>query len=137
MWIFTETGFVSAVQSSKNSETLSVRARDKASLASIAEASGQPIMRSPQGDYPYRVFVAQDAFAQWPFEQAMSVDYRNFKERVFDTRGHEYAHELGRVWSVMLDTEDQDSREGSTGDVVALDAAIAETMSVGTPTVEE
>ena len=104
MWVFTETGFVSAVQSSKNSETLSVRARDKVSLVSIAEATGQPILRSPEGDYPYRVFVERVAFAQWMFEQAMNLDYSNYKNRVFDSRGYEYAHDLGRVWSVMLDT---------------------------------
>jgi hypothetical protein len=118
MWIFTETGFVSAVQSSKDSETMSVRARDKQSLVSIAEVTGQPILRSPEGDYPYRVFVSKVEFAQWAFEQAMNIDYRNFKNRVFDTRGYEYAHELGRVWSVMLATEDADSRSGSTGDLV-------------------
>ena len=136
MWVFTETGFVSAVQSSKNSETLSVRARDKVSLVSIAEATGQPILRSPEGDYPYRVFVERVAYAQWMFEQAMNLDYRNYKNRVFDSRGYEYAHELGRVWSVMLDTEDSDSREGSTGDEVVFADPDAQKMSEPTATVE-
>lgn len=120
MWIFTETGFVSAVEDAKDAQTVSVRARDKASLVAVSTATGQPVRRSPDGDYPYRVFVSKAEFAEWLAAEALSIDYRNFKSRVHDTRGYEFAHELGRVWSVMLAVEDSDSRTGSTGDVVEV-----------------
>ena len=118
MWLFTETGFVSAVINTKNPGIVAVRARDKQSLAPVAASFGLDILRSPEGDYPYRVFVQREQFAQWAFDAVMNLGYRNFKARVFETRGYEYAHELGRVWSVMLETEDVDSREGQTGDAI-------------------
>ena len=120
MWIFTETGFVSAVEDAKDTENVSVRARDKASLVAVSTATGQPIRRSPDGDYPYRVFISKAAFASWLADEALGISYRNFKSRVHDTRGYEFAHELGRVWSVMLAVEDADSRAGETGEIVEL-----------------
>jgi hypothetical protein len=120
MWIFTETGFVSAVEDRHNPQNVSVRARDKVSLVAVSAATGEPILRSPDGDYPYRVFISKDAFAAWLADEASQIDYRNFKGRVFDTRGHEFAHELGRVWSVMLAVEDEDARTGKTGQKVEV-----------------
>ncbi len=124
MWLFTETGFVSAVINTKNPDIVSVRARDKESLAPLAASLGINILRSPQGDYPYRVFVQREQFAQWAFEAVMNIDYRNFKNQVANVRGYEYAHELGRVWSVMLSTEDADSRAGQTGDEIEPDVNV-------------
>jgi hypothetical protein len=110
MWIFTETGYISAVRKGPNPNELSVRSRDRKSLEELAEVADVEIIKTPNGDYPYRVFVDEIVFAKWFADQALNIDYSNFKSRVFDTRGYEYAHELSRVWSVMLDTEDEDSR---------------------------
>jgi hypothetical protein len=41
---------------------------------------------------------------------ALSLDYDNFKSHIAHTKGYDYAHELGRVWSVMLATEDAEAR---------------------------
>jgi hypothetical protein len=110
MWIFTETGFISAVRKGPNPNEISVRARDRKSLIDLAGAADVGILKSPRGDYPYRIFLNEVVFSQWLFDQAMKVDYDNFKSRVHETRGHVYASDLSRVWSVMLDTEDEDSR---------------------------
>lgn len=110
MWVFTETGFVSAVRKNDRPDVITVRARDQKSLEALAELAQSEIAKSPNGDYPYRLFVATEVWAEWVSLVAMNVDYDNFKSHVAETRGYEYAHELSRVWSVMLDTEDENAR---------------------------
>ena len=110
MWIFTESGFVSAVRKADNPDVLTVRSRDRQSLEQLATDAGVQIAQSPDADYPYRVFVEQEVFAQWAFEQSMAVSYNNFKTRVAKSRGYEFASSLGGVWLAMLAVEDEASR---------------------------
>ena len=110
MWIFTDNGFVSAVRKADNPTVLTVRARDRKSLESLVAQTGVEIAQSPNADYPYRVFVKQDEFAQWAFEQSMNVNYNNFKNQVAKTRGHEFAKSLSNVWIAMLEVEDEQAR---------------------------
>ena len=110
MWIFTESGFVSAVCKTDNPSVLTVRSRDKQSLEQLATDAGAQIAQSPDADYPDRVFVEQEVFAQWAFEQSMAVSYNNFKNRVAKSRGYEFASALGNVWVAMLKVEDEQAR---------------------------
>ena len=91
MWIFTETGFLSAVQKDPDGSVLTVRARDMA-------------------DYPYRVEIEKSDFAAWVAKEAQLIEYNNFKNQVAATRGHKFAKLLGSVWSVMLEAEDEEAR---------------------------
>ena len=110
MWIFTETGFVSAVRHHSEKDKLVVRARDQKSLESLSNSVGLEIISTPSNDYPYRVLVADSVFATWLSKQTMVVDYTNFKDRVHDTRGHDFAGALMGVWSEMRQVEDEDAR---------------------------
>ena len=110
MWIFTETGFVSAVRHFSEKDKLVVRARDEKSLEGLANSVGLEIVSTPSNDYPYRVLVADSVFAKWLSKQTMAVDYTNFKDRVHDTRGHDFAGALMGVWSEMRQVEDEDAR---------------------------
>ena len=110
MWIFTETGFVSAVRHYEERDKLVVRARDKKSLQSLATTANLEIISTPLNDYPYRVHVADSVFAAWLSEQTMGVDYTNFKDRVHETRGHHFADTLLSVWSAMHQVEDKGAR---------------------------
>ena len=110
MWIFTTTGFVSAVRN-PNDRTIIVRSRDKASLEPISTNFGVHIKKTPLGDYPYRVHIRQEDFAQWVKDQASSIDYRNFKSEVAIQRGSTFSRALGKVWSTMHDVEDSSARE--------------------------
>jgi hypothetical protein len=110
MWIFTETGFISAVRKDDRPELITIRARDRESLEPIASTAGVEIAKSPHGDYPYRAFVTPEVFSRWVSEVAAEIDYDNFKSHIAHTKGYDYAHTLGSVWSVMLDTEDGDAR---------------------------
>ncbi len=108
MWLFTNTGFVSAVSNGKD---LMVRARDKESLGPIAESAKMEIIATPQNDYPYRVIVTHEFFAKWVAHMASNITYKNFKSEVATTRGYEFAHSLMKVWSAMHEVEDLDARQ--------------------------
>ncbi len=85
MWLFTNTGFVSAVSTGAE---LMVRSRDRESLEPLAEAAKSEIISTPSNDYPYK----------------------NFKSEVAATRGYDFAHPLMKVWSAMHEVEDQSAR---------------------------
>jgi len=110
MWIFTQTGFVSAVRHYSRPETIVVRARDRESLEVLATATGLPVERTPVNDYPYRVHVPQEDFSDWLQNCVNSLDYTNFKDRVGDTRGDNFASTLMSVWETMHNVEDDDAR---------------------------
>jgi hypothetical protein len=113
MWVFTETGFVSAVKKSDRPDVYTVRSRDLKSLEPLASFASVEIVETPYGDYPLRVFVAPEVFTEWLATQSSSIDYSNFKSRVSRTRGHEYVDALHEVWAAMLATANS---EGSKND---------------------
>ena len=110
MWIFTETGFVSAVRKHDNPEVITVRARDRESLEPLAQRAGVDIVRSPKGDYPYRAFVEPAVFTAWVSDVASDISYGNFKSQVLHTRGSHFTHALHDVWAAMLSVEDEEAR---------------------------
>ncbi len=106
MWIFTETGFISAVRKSDRPDVYTVRSRDRKSLEPLAAIAKVEIVASPLGDYPYRAFVEPAIFTEWVADQASQIEYGNFKSRVTQTRGLDFAKALNNVWVAMLKTED-------------------------------
>jgi len=62
MWLFTDTGFVSAVSDGSD---LMVRSRDRESLEPLAAVAKVEIKKTPKNDYPYRVHVKHEVFAEW------------------------------------------------------------------------
>lgn len=100
MWIFTTEGFISAVQKPGDTD-LTIRSRDRGSLASLAQITRHDIDTSQGTDYPYRVVVSREQFTQWLAGHAATLDYANFKSAVGRQRGHAFAHPLMDVWSAM------------------------------------
>ncbi len=111
MWIFTSTGFVSAVRKYDRPDVITVRSRDRRSLEPLTETAGVEIAVSPFGDYPYRAFIEPEVFTKWVAEQAEAIDYDNFKNRVGQTRGYEFTDALHNVWVAMLAVEDSSREE--------------------------
>jgi hypothetical protein len=107
MWIFTNTGFVSAVSNGKD---LMVRSRDRESLEPLAESAKTEIIATPTNDYPYRTIVSHEVFSRWAAHMASNIAYKNFKSEVAATRGYDFAHPLIKVWSAMHDVEDSQAR---------------------------
>ena len=107
MWVFTASGFVSAVY---KDGALQVRARDRKSLTALSKETGAAIIPTPLADYPYRIAITNEQFSKWVMQQAMAVDYKNFKSEIADTRGYSFAMPLNKVWSAMHDVEDEKAR---------------------------
>jgi hypothetical protein len=107
MWLFTNTGFVSAVS---NGEEIMVRARDKESLEPLKEITKTEIIHTPQNDYPYRLVISHEVFSKWVAHMASGITYKNFKSEVAATRGYDFAHPLMKVWSAMHEVEDVAAR---------------------------
>ena len=107
MWVFTTSGFVSAVY---KDGALQVRARDRRSLQALAKQTGTAIVATPLADYPYRIAITNEQFSIWVSAQAKSIDYKNFKSEVADTLGYAFAKPLNQVWSVMHEVEDEQAR---------------------------
>lgn len=114
MWIFTETGFISAVQHRDNPELLVVRARDRLSLEPLAAFAETEITTNPIADYPYRTIVGKGTFAAWTVDAIDTLNYPNFKNQVAVTRGKSFASILGGVWSTMLSAEDHEAHDMRT-----------------------
>lgn len=109
MWIFTQDGFISAVDNGQVPGKLAVRARDKRSLALLAELTDQDILQLRDTDYPYRVHVTKEEFSDFLLAHVESLTYPNFKNQVYVTRGSKFAEACGEVWSVMLDVTDAEA----------------------------
>lgn len=119
MWVMTTGGFVSAVQEKDDPSLVSVRARDRESLQTVVDSvemvsglSG-PVIRTGEGtDYPYRITVSKEAFAQWlAFEVNEYITYPNFKDAVTSTRGSDWHDALISVWTAMIKITDQGGRK--------------------------
>jgi hypothetical protein len=109
MWLFTETGFVSAVQHRDDENLLVVRARDRLSLEPLSFSATAEITTNPYADYPYRVIVSKTQFNTWVSSSIKFLDYPNFKDQVKVVRGNVFARTLGSVWATMLDAEDAEA----------------------------
>lgn len=105
MWLFTDNGFVSAIRFDNSKPEITVRARDKKSLNELIERTGKEIVTLSGTDYPYRLIIDEIEWSDYVAEKAMTIDYRNFKNRVYQTRGADFAHLLSEVWGVMLEAE--------------------------------
>jgi hypothetical protein len=99
MWIFTTSGFVSAVRS-QSDRTIIVRSRDRASLTPISKKYQADIKQTPVADYPSRLEIS-------------NIDYPNFKSAVAIHRNRLFAKVLGEVWSVMHGVEDGNARKAT------------------------
>lgn len=107
MWVFTQDGYVSAVASDKDRDKLVVRARDRESLEMLSEMTGQELVELPGRDYEYRLFVDRGVFNEWLLVQADGVDYTNFKNRIWQTRGDVFHDACSAVWGAMLEVSDK------------------------------
>ena len=106
MWLFTETGFVSVVADAKQKDQMVVRARDKKSLQPLVDEYGVKILNWKNRDYPHRVLITRKQFVDWLVQSGEDLTYTNYKSRVSQTRGYDFAHPLHDVWATMLRLED-------------------------------
>jgi len=115
MWLFTEVGFFSVVAIAKQPEVLMVRARDPGDLKRFREKYGKKVMSdiayTPDNDYPARVYVYKDAFAQVMAEVVKDLNYSNFKSHVEKVDGLDREMLYSQVWYTMTRLEPETARD--------------------------
>lgn len=120
MWTITKTGFYSAVQHNTDTQLVVVRTRVKADavvlrgwyktwLKDAGKGWPKPRVTSYQrSDYPWRVIMPRAAWADYLATAALDIDYGNFKSKVAAVQGAERAHVYSKVWSALIDLEEND-----------------------------
>lgn len=114
MWVFTQDGFISAVDNKVKPGLLAVRARDRQSLEALSEMAGSEIEFTPRRDYQYRTYVSREMLEDFIKLSIETLDYPNFKDRLYASRGAQFAHAAGNVWTSMLAVADKEYEEWYT-----------------------
>ena len=101
MWLFCKSGFFSAVRHASKPETVHVRARFKGDLERLCAAHGlaPDVQETPWGDYRFRMDFPAIDWAWLVAEEAMDIDYTNFKAAVHDGTARDGAY-LG-AWEAL------------------------------------
>ena len=102
MWIFLSNSFLSVVQKPGDTDLLTVRARIEGDIERVFPDA--KVQANKGTDYKYRAKVPRQAVAKALYDQAMSVNYANFKSTVKDRKRHDAY--MG-VWSAMYATQGQ------------------------------
>lgn len=111
MWVFTQVGFFSATLFDEMCPTdtrIQVRARVRADLeALVARYCAEPveILQWPGRDYPYRIIITRQQWAEIVSQVVLEIDYGNFKDRVKAVQGGLRSAYYGDVWGVLYDLE--------------------------------
>lgn len=107
MWLFTQHGFISAVEWQKKDEhegMIVLRAREQGDLDRVRKFMPEmttPVVVTPSSDYRFRVWIEAEAFGRGLARLAEDIDYGNFKSRVADRLGHRRSNPLHDIWTIM------------------------------------
>lgn len=114
MWLFTTSGFYSIVKHRTDPDTFMIRARVKGDLENLRSLTQmeQPVITTPDADYPFRLIVSGAQKAQVIEALGEAVDYPNFKSAVGKLQGQRAKltayHD---VWHTMTGTEEAGARQ--------------------------
>lgn len=121
MWVFSKIGFYSAVQKQGcRPDEVEVRSRCRGDLERLNRAvKGDYKIISNEGtDYPYRIRLSKSVWAEFCYDQAVDIDYNNFKNTIDDSAFETKAQQNRRhyaymgVWKAMLALEDTLPKKG-------------------------
>jgi hypothetical protein len=104
MWLFSETGVYSIVQSRNNRDELVVRTRFREDLDRLRERylpSLGPVLSHRGTDYQYRAIARKEDFATAHSSIARGIGYTNFKSHIWETPGKERHDAYTDVWTVL------------------------------------
>ena len=110
MWMFTKSGFFSAVKHLDRPGCVLVRARFKGDLERFCAAHGlaAKVEETPEADYRFRATIEQAAFADAVKAEAEGIDYPNFKSAAHDGTARDAAY-MG-CWSATRRGQEQEAR---------------------------
>jgi len=101
MWLFTKYGFFSAVRHNELADLIHLRARFAGDLERLFAAHNiaAEISHTPGNDYPYRADVFCGAWSKICHDEALAIDYTNFKAAVHDGTARDHAYL--EVWAAL------------------------------------
>lgn len=101
MWLMTPNGFYSTVITDDGKAM--VRGRWKEDLEAFVRLSGtdSPVLETLHADYPFRVIVDSQTWAEFVRSEAAAIDYRNFKSEVTRRQGRDRHDVYMDVWSAI------------------------------------
>ena len=110
MWVFTTSGFFSAVEERRRDHRgeIVVRAREAQALEALREIAPTLTKTVVYGDsdYRYRAWLGREEWADALAEIGRRVVYGNFKSEVLRRQGpSRYEEALHTVWTVMARTQ--------------------------------
>ena len=109
MWIMTTDGFFSAVQHRDEPNILLVRARSRRDLEALSERIAlhpSKILSTDNADYPFRVLIPREKWAEYLMSASEDLTYPNFKSAVGKTNP-ERAYIYHDVWSALFEIESE------------------------------
>jgi hypothetical protein len=102
MWVMTDRGFYSAVQSKTNPDQIVVRGRVRSDLVALVKLVDRKVpIGGKATDYPHRVVLSRDEWNGALAQMSEAIDYTNFKDSVTARQGHERHDVYMRVWSAL------------------------------------
>jgi hypothetical protein len=111
MWTFTKSGFYSVVKKPGCApDDLEVRARCRKDLEVLKKSTGvkSKILTNFGTEYQFRIRMKQQIWAKFLADEAMSIDYPNFKDEVLfgkseTPRRRKHRHDVYfEVWRALL-----------------------------------
>ncbi|MFP4137470.1 MAG: hypothetical protein ACLFSR_03840 [Halomonas sp.] len=115
MYLFTDKGAVSIVRFDRGrgdglaealrgpvpDDPLLVRSRQPGHIEELFP--GAQVFATPGADYPFRAVVSRNCLMLALSEEALQVDYPNFKDRVMERQGPQYREAVFGVWAAWAD----------------------------------
>ena len=116
MWVFLREGFFSAVQS-RDPDFLVVRSRKRVHLEQLKREYGIRAKINPfiGDDYPFRILLHKESWAQVLVDATRAIDYTNFKASL----PHADRSITERVWALLAIDEKKDGRRGRKRDMIS------------------
>jgi hypothetical protein len=120
MWIMSRHGFFSVVKKpSCAPDELEVRARCRKDLEVLKKQTGSKskILTNAGTDYPFRIVMRQEIWAKFLADEAMEINYANFKDEVLfgkseTQRGRKHRHDVYfEVWRALLSLSEKPGRK--------------------------
>ena len=127
MWVCLPTGFYSAVEDPEDDRVVQVRSRSEKDALALARwlveneqieldetypTAESLVLKWPGRDYPCRLLLWKEQWAEFMYAQAMGIDWSNFKDEVKKRQGAKRADTYGQVWGVLLQIEREDQPSG-------------------------
>lgn len=105
MWLITTSGFLSAVASQDSDTDLLIRVRHREDLNALMHRFKIPknkVLAYAGSDYAFRIVIPKADFATFVAEQALAIDYSNFKSEVTKRQGIKRHDIYMQVWTALL-----------------------------------